>query len=360
MKKIVLAIFVMLVGTALTAVELKLINTVILKGGGEDNFIKAVGTFAVTEDGLYLVLDLKDGDTKVFDLKGQFVKRVGRKGHGPGEFINPRGCDYLDRHFVVLDLDRRIYMLLTRDNESILKESKILRSIYMGNDVALMKDEKLLLAGYKPDKNGEEWGLFTYDFKNKQYDYLVPEEIKYGLKSVNAYKAAREDISAIGSSGYCDWWGDYAYMAWVGDLNIFKTHLKTKQIRTFGKKTGNYLKPVATEQLKKALRERDIRALNKESEKYSYILGIFTNKNYLLLTYEKPIAEGEKVQSRMLQFYTLDGTFINELQITHEEGCGLYLSKDRNDGILYMLQLKYADQDETEEIYEMSRFKMIR
>ena len=360
MKMIITAILLVLFCTALPAVELKLIDTVILSGGGEDDFIKAGSYFAVTEDGLYLILDQKEGDIKVFDMKGRFVKRVGRKGHGPGEFINPRGCDYLDRRFVVMDLDRRVYMLLTRHKESILKESKILRSIYMGNDVALLKDEKLLLAGYIPDKDGKEWGLFTYDFKNGHYDYLVPEDIKYGLESVKAYRAAIDDISTIGSSGYCDWWGDYAYLAWTGDLKVFKIHMKTKQIRTFGKKTGNYLKPVATDPLKKALREQDIHAYAKESDKFSYIMGIFTNKNYLLLTYEKPIAKGEKAQSRMLQFYTLDGAFINELQITREEGCGLYLSKDRDDDILYMLQSKYVDGDETEEKYQVTRFKMVR
>jgi hypothetical protein len=360
MKQIITAILLVLFCTALPAVELKLIDTVILSGGGEDDFIKAVGAFAVTEDSLYLVLDLKDGDIKVFDLKGRFVRRMGGKGHGPGEFLQPRACDYLDRRFVVLDLDRRVYMLLTRDKESILKESKILRSIYMGNDLALMKDEKLLLAGYIPGKDGKEWGLFTYDFKNGHYDYLVPDWIKYGFQSAKAYESAREDTWAIGSSEYCDWWGDNAYLAWIGDLKVFKFDMKTRQIQIFGKKTGNYSQPVPSTQLTKTLKERNFDAYGKLRDNFSLLMGIFTNKNYLLLSYMKPKTKGQKINSRMLQFYTLDGAFINEVQITQGEGCGLYLSKDRDDDILYMLQIVYANDDETEEKFKITRFKMTR
>jgi hypothetical protein len=329
-----------------------------LIGGGEDDFIKSIGDFAVTEDNLYLVTDLKDCDLKVFDLKGRFLKRIGRKGHGPGEFIHPRVCDYLDRRFVVLDIDRRLYMLLTREKDSLLKESKILRSLYMGNDVALMKDEKLLLAGYKPDKDGKEWGLFTYDFKNGQYDYLVPDWVKFGFPSVKAYDAAREDTWAIGSIGYCAWWGDNAYLAWIGDIKVFKIHMKTKQMQTFGEKTDNYSQPVSSAQLTKAIKNRNFDVYNKLRDKFSFLMGIFTNKNYLLLTYMKPKAKGQKINSRMLQFYTLDGDFINELQITREEGCALYLRKDRD--ILYMLQVVYANEDETDEKFKITRFKMVK
>jgi hypothetical protein len=345
---------------ALPAVELKFIDKVILTAGGEDDFIKAPGAYAVTEDDLYLVMDLKDGDTKVFDFNGRFVKRIGGKGHGPGEFIQPRACDYLDRQLVVLDLDRRVYILFNREKDNIIKESKILRSIYMGNDVALMKDGKLLLAGYIPDKDGKEWGLFTYDFKNGQYDYLVPDWVKFGFPSVKAYEAAREDTWAIGSSGYCDWWGNNAYLAWIGDLKVFKIHMKTRQVKTFGKKTDNYSQPLPSDQMKKAFKERNFKAYYKLRDKFSFIMGIFTNKNYLLLDYLKPKVNGQEINSRMLQFYTLDGDFINELQITREEGCALYLSKDRDDDILYMLQIVYANDDETDEKFKITRFKMVK
>jgi hypothetical protein len=133
--------------------------------------------------------------------------------------------------------------------------------------------------------------------------------------------------------------------------------MKTKEMVTFGKKTENYRQPMATERKKKALRERNLQVLGEESGKFSDIMGLYTNKNYLLLSYDRPLVKGEDVNSRMLQFYTLDGTFINELQITQGTGCALYLSKDRDDHVLYML---HPGKDEDYQEYLISRFKIIK
>ena len=359
MKRQIIAILLLILVSVLPAVELKFIDAVTLSSGGGDDFLKAPAPFAVTEDGFYLVPDYKDGDLKVFDLKGKFVKRVGRKGHGPNEFITPRECDYLEGRYVVLDMGRRAYMLYTRDKESIIKETNVRRSSYMGNDVALMGGDKVLLAGYKPDKDGNHWECFTYDFKTGQYNYLVNSETKFGFSSYRAYQQAREDIRPIGSAGYCDWWGDHAYLVWTGNLKILKINLKSKQITAFGKKTSHYRRPIATDRLKKALRERNTIAWKEESNKFSLIMGLYTNKNYLLLMFNKPLEKGEETNSRMLQFYSLDGTFLNETQITKGSGCTLYLSKAKDDGILYMMKW-LPGKYEKDETYQITRFKIVK
>lgn len=359
MKVLFISIFLLLLVSGLHAVELEVIDTITLTGGGGDDFLKAPTPLAVTEDGYYLVPDYKDADIKIFDLKGKFVKRVGSKGHGPNELIEPRGCDYLEGHFVVLDMGRRAYMLYTRDKDSIIKETNMLRSMAMGNDVALMKDDKVLLSGYKSDKDGNHWECFTYDFKTGQYRHLTTAETMFGFRSYKAYKNAEEDVSAIGSGGYCDWWGNHAYFVWTGNLKIFKINLKTGQIKTFGKKTANYRQPIATDRLKKALKELNKIAWASEIHKFSLIKGIYTNRNYLMLMYDKPLEKDEETNSRMLQFYSLDGTFINETQITKASGCSLYVSKNSDDGILYMLKL-VPGKDEVEESYQVTRFKIVK
>ncbi len=343
--------------TVLSAVELEFIDRVTLAGGGRDDFLKAPGAFAVSEDGFYLVPDYKDGDIKVFDMKGRLVKRVGRKGHGPNELIEPRDCDYLDRRFVVLDMGRRAYMLYTRDQESFLRETNYFRNIYMGNDMALMKENKILVDGHKPGKDGNSWQLYIYDFKNGQYRHVMKTETKYGFDTFRDYQNASEDISAIGSSGYCDWWGEYVYFVWTGNLKIFKIHLKSGKTTTFGNKTTNYHQPIATDRLKKALKEQNLPVLSQENNKFSRIMGLYTNKNYLLVMYDRPLVKGEEIKSRILQFYSLDGTFINELQITKGTGCGFDLNKDSDDGILYMLTWVQAT-DEMDEYYQVTRLKI--
>ena len=358
MKRYTIASIILLSCLVLPAVELKKIDTVLLAPGeGEDDFIAAAAPFAVTEDDLYLIPDYKAGDIKVYDMKGRFVKRVGRRGVGPNELMEPRQSDYVDGKFVVLDMGRRQYTLYQRDKDAVLKEFKHLRSIYMGNDVAMMKDNQALFSGYVPGKDGTEWRCFTYDFNTGQYNYLADIATFFGFSSDKEYQKARKDISIIGSQGYCDWWGDYAYLIWRGNLKIMKINMKTREMESFGKKTENYLQPTATERKRKALRERNLRVLGEEAGKYSDIMGLYTNKDYLLLMYNKPRVKGEEVNSRMLQFYTLDGTFINELQITHGTGCVLFLSKDKNDDILYML---HPGEAEDYQEYLVSRFKIVK
>jgi hypothetical protein len=169
--------------------------------------------------------------------------------------------------------------------------------------------------------------------------------------------AIRKDISIIGSQGYCDWWGDYAYLVWRGNIKIMKINMKTKKMITFGKKTENYRQPMATERKRKALKERNLRVLVEENNKVSNIMGLYTNKNFLLLAYDRPLIKGEEISSRMLQFYTLDGTFIEEKQITHGTGCALNLSKDKNDDVLYML---HPGKDDDYQEYLISRFKIVK
>jgi hypothetical protein len=342
----------------LPAVELKLIDTVTLAPGEGDNLLVSVAPFAVTEDGLYLVPDHRAGDIKVYDMKGRLVRRVGRKGFGPNELVEPRESDYLGGYYVVLDMGRRQFTLYQRDKKSFLKEIKQLRSIYMGNDVSMMTCDNVLIEGYIPGKDETHWKCYTYDFNTGKYNYLVSLATFYGFSSYKEYQKSRKDMDTIGSSGYCDWWGDYAYLVWRGNLKIFKINMKTKEMVTFGKKTENYRQPMATERKRKALRERNLQVLGEESGKISNIIGLYTNKNYLLLMYNKPRVKGEEVNSRMLQFYTLDGTFINELQITHGTGCVLFLSKDKNDDILYMI--RPGENYDVDETHLACRFRIIK
>jgi 6-bladed beta-propeller len=361
MKPIIISVIVLIICQLLSAVQLELIDTVILKGSGEDDFIKIPSSFAVTEDGLYLIMDRKESDLKVFDVKGKMVKRVGRKGHGPNEFMNPDRCDYMGRQFLVQDMGSRKYMLYERDKKSIVKESAVFHSIHMGNDIALMGNNHALISGYKPGNNGDEWEGFIYNFKTKEYTTLLKSMTKYGFNNVKDYKLNRRDISIIGAGGFCDWRRDYAYFIWSGNLKINKINIKTKQIETFGKKTANYRIPKVTTALKNAYNAIDLKAYAKEIEKFSYIYGILTNKDYLMVSYDKFLSPGEKVQERMLQFYTLDGKFINEVILPSNGPCGLFASKDNDDDILYMFRRKIIEtDDEDEENYLITRLKLVK
>jgi len=63
---------------------------------------------AVDEEGRIYINDFKDNCVKVFDSTGQFVRRIGRKGEGPGELIGPS--------FVDIDARGRLYVVSVRPN----------------------------------------------------------------------------------------------------------------------------------------------------------------------------------------------------------------------------------------------------
>ncbi len=168
-------------------------------------------------------------------------------------------------------------------------------------------------------------------------------------------------VPSCDGSGCCDWRGDYAYYVWTGDLKIHMVNMKTKNIKTFGQKTANFRQPIATDALKKAYKAVNLNDYAKEIEKFSYIYGVFTTKDYVMITYEKVMAPGETYQERMLQFYTLDGKYINEVIIPCEGAGGLFFSKDKNDDILYLFRRKIIEkEDEDEELFLLSRFKLIK
>ncbi len=76
----------------------------VLSIGGldDDTLFMWVGVVADSNNHTY-VTDTMDYSLKIFDEKGHLLKRTGRKGHGPGEFLAPRLIDSSERFLYVSD-----------------------------------------------------------------------------------------------------------------------------------------------------------------------------------------------------------------------------------------------------------------
>jgi hypothetical protein len=185
---------------------------------------------------------------------------------------------------------------------------------------------------------------------------------RFGFDNVGDYKKNEDDISVIGIGGYCDWHRDHAYFVWKGDLNVHKININTKKRTTFGHKTANYRQPVATEKLKSLYGIRSkLNEYVEEIKKFSYVYGVFVTDDYIMTTYEKVLEPGEKYQERMLQFYTPDEKFINEVIIPCEGAGGIFFSKDKKNNILYLFRRKIIEkEDEDEELFLLSRYKLVK
>jgi hypothetical protein len=126
------------------------------------------GDILVDENDLIYVSDYQDAMIKVFDPQGNFVRAIGRKGQGPGEFQSISAMRFLpDGQLLVFDQESRRTSLFDRAGSFIKSHSW--RNWYYQ---ILMTDG----SGYVADENiyvyGEERKLFVkkYDFEGNELE----------------------------------------------------------------------------------------------------------------------------------------------------------------------------------------------
>ncbi|UCE41652.1 MAG: 6-bladed beta-propeller [Candidatus Aminicenantes bacterium] len=88
----------------------ELVEDLVIKGSEkiEEQMFQSIHTLDVDAEGYMHILDEQAGNIKVFDQNGSFVKTIGRKGQGPGEFGMPISL-FLSRQnqIIVNDMGQR-------------------------------------------------------------------------------------------------------------------------------------------------------------------------------------------------------------------------------------------------------------
>jgi hypothetical protein len=308
-------------------------------------------SFCVTEDNLFIVVDFKGGDVKIYKSTGELAGVFGRKGYGPNEFAQPLFCHYSNKKFIISDVGQKKIFIYNRKSKFKFIRSKEIPAFSVGDDLYL-ENNKIYIAGYKNSKDGITYQFFALKFEeNDQYIYYLPGYLKYGLNSEEELKKelfSKPEISAIGGHAYFDIQNDFAYYIWEGDLKIFKINLKTKAIRSFGEKTSHYIKLFASKRLInsfgiKSLKSAKIRA--QERKKMSYVRQIFATKKHVLVIYEARDSKHNDL-GYMMQFYTFDGNFVKEISMPRKPGFAMYFDKHNN--VLYSItSVPEGDLDES-------------
>lgn len=141
--------------------------------GGEKEAQEAVlyrpSGILVDENDFIYISDYQDAMIKVFDPQGNFVRAIGRKGQGPGEFQALTAMNFLpDGCLLVFDVQSRRTSLI--DRMGSLVHSHSWRNSHFA---ILLTDE----SGYLADENiyGEEPKLFI-----KKYDFVGNELETWG------------------------------------------------------------------------------------------------------------------------------------------------------------------------------------
>jgi hypothetical protein len=70
---------------------------------------------ALSPEGFIYILDSQDNNIKVFEKDGTFVKRIGRQGHGPGEFVRTWTLSVIKDKIYVTDTGNRRIQIFSGD-----------------------------------------------------------------------------------------------------------------------------------------------------------------------------------------------------------------------------------------------------
>jgi hypothetical protein len=125
------------------------------------------------------VLDFSDNNIKKFDASGKFLKVIGRKGQGPGEFNMPTVLAFAKDKLVVYDMGNRRLCAFSTDGEFVKAENDAaysgrvwgLRALPSGEIV--LETEKIYFN--EPDKPQDRFlEILTPDLKPKKTVYSQP------------------------------------------------------------------------------------------------------------------------------------------------------------------------------------------
>jgi hypothetical protein len=111
-----------------------------------DEILTTVGGIAVGAGGTVYVIQPREGLVKVFNARGRFVRTIGRRGAGPGEFQLPRGSGWKGDSLWVADLAQRRISFFSPDGRFLRMQQVPLPSVAL----AIARDGTIIAAGSAP------------------------------------------------------------------------------------------------------------------------------------------------------------------------------------------------------------------
>ena len=328
-------------------------------GIDQEPLLEAVD-FCVTDDELFVIPDMEAVNIKIYEKNGEFLKLLkitGQRGYGADEFIRPAFCSYYKEanRFAVMDFWVRKIFIYDRIGRIDLKRVQELSCLGRGFDIQLMSN-KVFISGHIDSSNNEPFGFYHIDLTNNQTTLLLPSCRKYGLNSTKEFEIeymGKQVLPAIRLKGFFDIDKDYAYYIWEGNLKVLKININTGEISSnfSSQKSIHYVKPFASQKLFESYKTMNIKEVETEKAKMSYIKDIFATSKWIMVIYEGPLDPVSGPNSR-IQFYTLDGVFIKEETIPGQPDHRMWFDKGRS--ILYSLSREEGKTGQ----YFISKYKI--
>jgi hypothetical protein len=132
----------------------------------DDSLFMWVGVFADKNNCIY-VTDAMDYSLKKFDASGSLIKKVGRKGQGPGEFLAPRYLDGSEKYLYVTDHNIRAVQVFDKD----LNFLRRFPLNYPVNDMKVMSDGWIAISSQDFSNQGAIYIMDEMGREQKKLDY---------------------------------------------------------------------------------------------------------------------------------------------------------------------------------------------
>ncbi len=134
---------------------------------GNDNYIfSSITDVAIYKDSVIFICDYGDKCIKVYDKTGNFIRRIGRKGRGPGEFLYNLSIE--------IDQSEKLYVLDTMTNHRIsifdlngnYIDSFILQT-FNARDIKINNDNIITISVAAPHKENYNYIIHHYNKNGK-------------------------------------------------------------------------------------------------------------------------------------------------------------------------------------------------
>jgi len=132
--------------------------------GREEYMFSGIRSIAVDDRERIYILDYKEAHIKVYDEKGMYIRTIGRKGQGPGEFGLPRNLIITKKNEIMVeDTGNRALIFFTLDGEFI--KSLSTAKTVMFSRATIDSHNNILGMTTRADPENPKFELVKFDSK---------------------------------------------------------------------------------------------------------------------------------------------------------------------------------------------------
>lgn len=285
--------------------------------------IAGVADVATDSIGNVFICDNKDHCVKVFDSQGKFKYKIGQRGKGPGELLNPYNIAISRDRLYVADANRRISVF--DQNGAFIKN--YLPQNFIVNDMCSSFSAQFLFCTPKSPmhyfkKKVSLPAIYILNLQNGQFKETG--ELTYIGRTANGYQTSADSKILLLPSGDVLYAANYPY-----ELKLFSETGHLKKIIT--RKTSIMKEPHRIEVrpgLKILIPETQIQNIYR-LKNGNFMVSVLDIGANFLKSVGRHTANPPKDASLYIDIFNVQGEFLQSFKVTDPFDTGLILYCDR-------------------------------